>query len=481
MLKRNLAYSLFHTVVQFIFPLITFPYATRILGPQGIGSVNFIDSFTQYFLLFASLGIPVYGIREISKVKFNQEELNKVFSEILCIHFLSTLAFCIIYLALGLSIPGLRNHFDLILIGIAILLLNVFMFEWFFIGLEELPYLVKRMFVVRLTSIIIMFALLHYFPRSFYYYLVSAIVVLLSVISNLMIIRKFVTFRFTNLAFKKHFKPLFIILGASLAVSVYVILDTVMLGFIKGDAAVGFYATAVRIVKLPFAFIGAITAIMIPQVSRAYKMGNIEEVKVLANKSFTFICIVGFPVAIGLALSSSFVVNTFAGKQFADSVIILRILTPVILLVGFNSVLGAQLLTSIDKERQLLFSVIAGMIFSLVLNLILIPRLSYYGAAITNVATELVVTGLCLYFAHRAVTINIDKKILLQSFFGALVFIPISLFIKRLNMNYTLSELLVIFACALFYVIYFWYFIKNVYVENMKTVVIQKLSSLLHA
>ena len=475
MLKKNLFYNSLLSVSQFIFPLVTFPFASRVMGPHGIGSVNFIDSFTQYFLLFAALGIPVYGIREVSKLRFRQEDLNKTFTEIFCIHLISTVAFAIIYLIMGLTIPALRVHFDLVIIGIAIMFFNVFTVEWFYIGMEQFSYVTKRTIIVRVISIILLFVLLSWRADLKNYYLTFAAISVLTGISNFFILKKYVRLQFDGLHLKKHLKPLVIILGTALAVSVYILLDTIILGFLQGETAVGYYSAAVRVIRIPFAFIGAIAAVIIPQVTRAYMEGNTAEIKTLLNKSFTFICVIGFPITDGLLISSPFVINTFAGKNFHHSIVTLQILTPVILLVGINSIFGSQLLTPFGKEKQLLICVLIGMLCSLILNLILIPIFSFKGAAITNVATEIIVTLLCFYFARRHIKIEFDKKILFQSLLGAAVFVPISILIKNLRLGYTITELSVILACMLFYVCYFWFFVKNVYVENVRVLIRNKV------
>ncbi len=477
-LKKNLFYNSLLSVSQFIFPLITFPYVSRTLGPDGVGAVNFIDSFTQYFLLFAALGIPVYGIREISKVHHDRALLDRTFTEILTIHVLSTVGFALLYLGAGLLIPQLRLHLDLVLVGMLIMFFSVLTVEWFFVGIEQFAFITKRTLIVRIITIIALFVLLSYKPGALFYYFTFAIVFILNGITNTYYVRRFVTLNFTGLQLKKHLKPLIIILSSALAVSVYVLLDNMILGFMKGEVAVGYYSTAVRIVKIPFAFIGAIAAVMIPQVSRAYHEGKLGDVTILLNKSFTFICIVGLPIVAGLYISSPFVINTFAGGKFSHSIGALQILAPVIILVGINSIFGSQLLAPIGKEKYLLISVVIGMVFSLVVNLLIIPVLSYTGAAITNLCTEVVVTLACYYFARRFVTIRFDYKVFLQCLLGAVMFVPIAFFIRRYSNNYITGEISIIAACVFFYACYLWFVVQNVYVRNIKELVLAKLGLL---
>ena len=174
MFKKNLFYNSILSISQFIFPLITFPYSSRILGPQGIGAINFIDSFTQYFVLFAALGIPLYGVREISKQKGQPVGLNKTFSEIFAIHLISALIFSVVYLGIALTIPNLRLHLDLVFIGIIMVLSGVFSAEWLFQGLEEFKYITTRSLIVRSLSVVFLFVFLHKNSPPFVYYAVMA-------------------------------------------------------------------------------------------------------------------------------------------------------------------------------------------------------------------------------------------------------------------------------------------------------------------
>ncbi len=480
MLKKNLFYNSLLSLSQFIFPLVTFPFASRMLGPHKIGSVNFIDSFTQYFLLFAALGIPVYGIREVAKLRSRQKDLDKTFSEIFCIHIVSTLVFSLVYLLMGLSIPALRPHLGLVVIGIVVMFFNVFTVEWFYIGMEQFAYVTRRTLIIRTLSIVLLFILLSREASTTNYYITFAAVTVFTGVINFFLLKKFVTLRFKGMNFKRHVKPLVIILGTALAVSVYILMDTIILGFMQNETAVGYYAAATRVVRIPFAFIGAIAAVMIPRVTKAWADGNIAEIKDLHNKSFAYICVTGFPISIGLLVSASFVIHTFAGESFYPSIITLQILTPVIMLVGINSILGSQLLTPFGKESQLLIAVVIGMLCSLVLNLILVPVLSYKGAAITNVSTEVIVTLLCFYFARKHIRLEFDRTILLQSLCGAAAFIPIAMGIRSLHLDYNITELLVILCCILFYCTYFWLFVKNIYVENLKAIIRNKIASFYH-
>lgn len=478
MLKKNLFYNSLLSVTQFIFPLITFPYSSRILGPGGIGSVNFIDSITAYFVLFAFLGIPAYGVREVAKRRNDQATLEKFVSEILVIHGSSVILSSVIYLVASLISPTLRVHMDLVLVGVWLLFMTVISVDWFFEGIEKFKYISIRSLIARTLSVIFLFVFLRKGSSSLVYYLIGASGPTINSITNFIMFRKNCKVRFTNLDLKQHIKPLITILGSSLAVSVYVLLDSIVLGFIKGDVEVGLYSTATRIVRIPFAIIGAIGVVVIPQVSYAYSKGDKAFINSLIHKSFSFIVVVGMPIAIGMFLEAGFLINTFAGEAFKSAIFILQLLSPVVLLVGLTNIFAVQLLTPIGQEKLLLRAVFLGMTVSIVLNFCLIPIFSYTGAAITFLITEAVVPLACYFYVRKFVSISFDYKILLQSLFGSLLFIPIALLIRRLDFNDLYKEILIIVTCILLYSSYVWFFVKNIYISNIKADVIEKVRSI---
>jgi O-antigen/teichoic acid export membrane protein len=475
MIKRNLFYNSLLSITQFIFPLITFPYSSRILGPGGIGSVNFIDSFTQYFILFSALGIPLYGVREVAKYRNQPSELSRVFSEILLIHLVSTCIFSVIYITCALTIPTLKAHLSIVWVGIIMLFSNFFLIEWFFQGIENFKYITTRALIVRVLSVIFLFVFLKPGADPVVYYAISASGLVITSILNMFFLRRHLTFKFRHFNFKEHLKPLSIILGSTLAVSVYLLMDNIILGFIKNENAVGIYSTAVRIVKIPFAVIVAISTVIIPQVSMAYSENDIEKVKLLIHKSFSFICLFGIPIAAGIYISSSFLVHNFAGNKFSGSIVPVRILSPVIILVGLNNIFGFQILTPIGKEKFLLRAVVIGMFVSLTLNLCLIPLFSYIGAAVTNLLTEAIVTLFCYIFVRKYITIKFDLTIFLQCTLGAAFFFIIAFLIRGTSISFNFREIIIIISCIIFYSVYTWFFINNIYVLNFKQMIISRI------
>lgn len=475
MLKKNIFYNSLFSISNFLFPLITFPYSSRILGPEGIGAVVFVDSITAYFILVSALGIPMYAVREVAKRRHDREAMDKLASEILFIHITSVAICSLVYLGAALTIPTLRERLPLVFVGIVYLFVNVFTVEWFYQGNEKFRYIGIRSVISKVVSVALLFLLLRKNSPLIVYYIIIVSGPAVNAIINSINFRKHCNISFEGLELKKHIKPLLTILGSSLATSVYLIVDVIMLGFMKGDAAVGIYSTATRLVKIPYAIIGSTSAVIIPQMSRAYNEADVRRIKSLIHKSFSFVCVVAFPISVGIFIEAHFLVNTFAGERFLAAVPVVRILASVIFLMGLAHIFGLQILNAIGKEKFVFRSVLMGMLFSFTTNLCLIPLLSYTGAAITNLLTEVVVTAGVFYYARKFVNISLDKDIFFMCLSGVALFFPIAYFFRRMHMPYIIEEISIIGLCAAVYVTVLWFFGENIYVENMKEAVVSKL------
>ncbi len=464
------------SVSHLIFPLITFPYASRILGPQGMGAVSFIDSITQYFILFAALGVPLYGIREISRCGDDQEKRNRIFSEILVIHLAATVLFSIVYAAIAFNVTALQVHWPLVAVGIASMYFNVFAVEWFYQGTEQFVYITRRTLLIRLLTVVILFVFLKPGSDPVVYSVIFVSAILMNAIINVIMLRKHVRLDFRPAGLTRHIRPLVLIFGSAVTVSVYTLMDNVLLGFIKNETAVGIYSTSLKIVRIPFTLIAAIGAVILPQVSRAFAEQQRERVNELINKSFAFTCIVGLPIVSGLFVSAGFLVSCFAGPAFAQAADVIRILCPVVMLIGMNSLLATQLLAPMGMERQLLVLAVICMIFSLCSNFILIPLYSFNGAAVTNVFTEALLVGMLWYSVRKAKAATLNTRIFFQCLTVAILFVPIALGIRLLDIDYMVREMVIIVACGLFYCTCLLVFIENEHIKTVSQFMLSKLS-----
>jgi len=432
-LKKNIAFNTLLSISQILFPLVTFPYASRILGPAGMGAVNFADNFITYFLIFSALGIPLYGVREIAKVKNDTIALGRVFSALIFIHLITSVISIIILLVISLSTEKLSANFQLYQIGMAILLGNVFIAEWFFQGIEKFKYIAIRTVLIRLFTILLLFALVHSVADRNTYYALNLVATLLAAATNMYSVSKLVKVSFKNLELKHHLKPLFIIFSNSIITTIYLVFDTIILGFLTGDVQVGYYAAAMRISKISLAVIGVLSAVLLPRLTVAFQEKNWSEAKSLLNKSINFVVFLSIPIAIGTYCLSEEIIRLFAGQQYLPAVSALQILCFIVVFVGMAQVFAHQILLPLHQERKILYASLFGVVVSLGLNFLLIPIYKQNGAAISSLATEFSVTLLLFYFSLKLFKVKFPFLATLQALITSALFFLIKMLVLKIS------------------------------------------------
>jgi len=230
------------------FPIIVLPYASRILMPEGIGRVDFASSVISYFIMLASLGIPLYGIRECAKVRDDREKLTKVAQELFILNMLWTLVAYVILAACIAFVPKLYQEKELIMLTSLSILFTTLGVEWLYQAKEEYLYITVRSVIFKLISLGTLFLLVRTENDYMFYALILIISSVGSNILNAINARKIVSLRpVGNYDFKRHMKPILTLFAMNLAISIYANLDTVMLGFLTDDREVGLYSTSIKV------------------------------------------------------------------------------------------------------------------------------------------------------------------------------------------------------------------------------------------
>jgi O-antigen/teichoic acid export membrane protein len=449
LIRKNLIYNTLLSVSQVLFPIITFPYSSRILGPKGIGAVSFVDSLTQYFILICALGIPTYGVREVSRVRHDRNALNKLFSELLSIHLIAT-AVCFVFY----FIAGIYSHENaspaLFLIGATILLSNVFIIEWFFQGIERFKFITTRILFLRIFFIVLLFAFVRTEKDVTIYYALTLFTFLGNAIANFYYSRNYVSITFKQLDLKKHLKPLFFLVASNLAVSAYILMDNIILGFLADVDAVAYYATAVKLVKIPISFINALGIVLLPQLATAYD-NDPSRFNKLIGTSFNYVISLTVPICAGFFICAPMIIHLFAGDKFDESIFLIRILSPIVFLIGLSYTICLQLLTPHHKEKAMLKMSLVGMVISISLNFVLIPLFSDKGAAFSNLVTETVVFGIALFLSWKFFKINLDGKLVLFACLAAATFFPIYYLVDLLDLQMLIKLPIIIALCGMVY------------------------------
>jgi len=425
--KHNFFFNLVNTVIKIVFPLIVFPYVSRVLLPEGIGRVNYAEAFVSYFVLFSSLGIPVYGLREIAKHRSDHHLLQKKLAGVFSIN----LVFAIISYSVlaGLMVSGfIGKEPKLVLINSSLILFSLLDMEWYFQGTENYKFITVRNVIVKMISLVLIFIFIRSHDDVLLYALLLAIGVGGNSLFNFFyvlskhgkVLLQHLHFQSIRASFAEHFRSILITSSMALAGSIYLSLDVVMLGQISSNEQVGFYSASMKIVRVLISVVLALSTVLLPRASFHVKNDEMKEFNDLIKLSFNFICFLSFPCMIGIAILSESIIVLFSGMDFYPAHHVIQLLAILMFLVSMNNLFGMQILYPLNKERLFLYAILAGAAVNVTANLILIPRYNAIGAAVSSIVAELVIF-VSLFIANKKFFhISVFKKPL-RYFFASLI------------------------------------------------------------
>lgn len=298
--KHNFALNLANTISGLLFPLITFPYASRILLADGIGKIQFFQAIIDYICICTSLGIPLYAVRAVARIRDDRDLRSKTTIEILLLHSIFTVIGYIIVFILAETVIQIKTDIYLFLLLSLTLAFNTIGVAWFYQAMEEFKYITIRSLCVRLFSLIALFLFVNDKQDLYAYTIVLLVGTVGNNIFNFFRLNKYIDVHFRNLNIWRHFYPALKIFTLSIITSIYVNLDSVMLGFLKNEAAVGYYAAAIRLTKALLGIVLSLGNVLLPCFSNMLNNGQFEQFKVLANKAVSFVIALSLPMTVGL-------------------------------------------------------------------------------------------------------------------------------------------------------------------------------------
>lgn len=467
-IKKNFAYNIILAISQIIFPLVTFPYVTRVLGPKSLGTVSFIDSYAGYFILIAALGIPVYGVREIAKTK-TEKQHNKIFSEIFSIHLLLTVIAIVLYFLSLLFYPKLNTTINLFIWGGVMIFSCIFIGEWYFQGIGKFKFIAVRTMIIRLVSIIFLFLFVKDEKDTLNYFLIIVLAVLLNAAINFFYIKKDIkiTIVYSLKKLKHHFKPLFYIFFSRASVTLFLFLDTIILGFISSDENVGIFTTALKVTKIPIIVVSSLGVVLIPKLTESFHLGDMKVFNELIRKSVNFVISISIPILFFFFSTSSEIILAFAGKQYIDASVVIKILSPIVLIIGLSNIFSMQILTPMGKDKEVMLSVLLAIIICLVFDFLLIPSLHEIGAAITNFLVESTIALTTFYFARKQLKNIINWKFLFQNIIFSLPSLILVFIVKSYVTNAFWILVLSGTSLAIYFIVLNIFILKNEFYLEM--------------
>lgn len=397
--KYNFIMNAILTVAGIIFPLITFPYISRVLLVEGSGKVAFATSVVTYFTMFASLGIPTYGVRACAIVRDNKEKLSKTVQELLIISGGTTL---LTYIVFGISlfvIPEFAQERTLLLIVGLGIGLNTIGVQWLYNALEQYSYITTCSILFKVIGMVLMFLLV---KESSDYQIYGGVYVIASFgsyVLNFIRLRKFVTFQKTGTyQFKQHLKHIMVFFAMSAGASIYLNLDVVMLRFLQSNEAVGYYNAGIKVKTVLVTCVTSLGTVLLPRLSYYIETADKKAFQLMVGKAFRFVFVAASAVTVYFSIFARESILLLSGEAFLPAVGPMMILMPTVLLIGLSNVTGIQILTPNGREREVMYSIWGGAILDFVLNLIVIPKFSANGAALSTLLAEGMVLLLQCWF-----------------------------------------------------------------------------------
>lgn len=422
--KVNYILNLINTGTQMLFPLITFPYVCRVIEADGIGQINFFQSIISYISLFTCLGIPMYAIREIARDRSDVVQMNRTAMEILLLHSMLTLVGYAIVAILCLTVPQIQVNIPLFLILSLTIFFTAIGCEWFYQGIEDFKYITIRGLIIKTVSVVLLFILVKSKTDLLYYGCYTVFGVLGGNIFNFFRLRKYIHRKniiFSELHIKRHIKPVLKVFSFSVVTSIYLQLNTVLLGILKNALAVGYFAAATKVMQMLLTMSACLGSVMMPRASHLIAENREDEFNRLIQKSYDFTLAIALPMTIGLIFCAPSLITALCGVKFEHSILPSQIIAPIILMVAISNVFGIQVLFPKGKINVVTLCCGIGAVADLILNLCLIPFFSYIGTSIAYLGAEVATTVSMYFIGRKYIPIIYFKKSHLTYALGCIV------------------------------------------------------------
>jgi O-antigen/teichoic acid export membrane protein len=462
--QKNIFYNVLLAVSQVLFPLLTFPYLARVLGPENIGLYNFSESYARYFASVAALGISVYGVREIAKKQEQPKALSNTFAELFLINFIATCVLSVVYIFTIVYSTKLSSHANLFYWSFLFFFFQVFVLEWFFIGINQFKYIAIRFFFIRLVFIAAIFLFIKEANDYVKYMQLQVSLTVFLAFINFVYLFKFIdlkNIRLNELNIIKHLKPLFILFLTIFSISVYLHFDTVLLGILADNESVGYYSAPLKLVKIIIAVLAAITAAMFPKMVQFFEQGDLVQFEKMLSQSFELVVSIGIPTTILVYILAPEIIYILFGSSFEQAIIPLQITAPLILIVSLSTIFGFQILSVHSKDSSILKSASAGMLFSLIASFLLIPKFKQEGASYIILCTELLVLLFFIYFSSKVVQLKNTKQVVLREIAFAIPYCIIPYLISALILPIIIKIIVVLISALLWFIVVHFFIVKT--------------------
>lgn len=409
-LSLNAVYYFVYNILNVLFPFFTSVYIARILPPIAIGEVAYAQNIVSYFAIFAFLGLPTYGLREISKVRNDYDALCGLFSELFIINLISTFVFSFLYYGMVFFVSDFRQNLVLYLVVGITVILNMLNISWLYEGMEEFRYVSIRNAVFKFLMFLLLLLFVNSPDDMIPYVAITVFGVAGNNIVNMLHSRKFVKMRWHGLQFVRHLRPIFLLVLVNFAIEIYSLLGTSMLGFFSTKESVAFYSYASKVNGIFLQIANTITIVLVPRIALYYSEGKMEEFNRLLTQALKIIVLFSVPIIIGIQFTAEFLFCQVFGDAYIRAAYVEKLLCFILLIAPIGYLLGSRVMLVSGNESKMVLCVSVGALVNAFSNYCLVRPYGELGTAIAAVIGEIVVAVLYVNFGRKIFNLQALKK-----------------------------------------------------------------------
>lgn len=468
-IKVNAILSVAKQICAIVFPMITFPYATRILGVENYGKINFSSSIVEYVSLIAAAGISRYAIRECARVRDDKDKLTNVINELFSINIVSTIIAYVFLIILFMAWPKLRNYTSIILVQTLSVIFTTLGTDWVNSAMEDYFFITVRYIICQVIAIIMMFILVRSKSDYVAYALTGVIGTVLANLMNIFHIRRELGIipRFiVSKGVLKRVKPVVYMFICSIASTIYINSDITILNIFTNDKVVGYYSVSTRFYNMVKQIVNAAFIVVIPRISNFIAIDNATEEgasNLASNKLSELLNITilfAFPLAVGLFMISKNLILLFSGNAYLPATSSLKILAIAIIPATMANFYVNIVMIPYMMDKKVMIETVISALVNIILNVFLIPYFKADAAAFTTLIAEFTMVIMGIIYTRNTIQTKIIKP-LLTTIVGCTFIMLICKCVNTFVMNSFINICLCVIASGLIYAVVIMIVYKN--------------------
>ena len=389
----NTFYLYLFQVVSYVLPLITIPYLVRVLGTNTFGILAFYSSLTLYFQVIVDYGFNLSATREVAIYKKDPKKISGMFFSVFTIKTSLMLTCALVLMVMVIAVPRFQDEKELcfwLYCGVA----GTILFPiWLFQGMEDMKFITIFNLINRGTVSILYFIFIKS-PHDYLWfaYLNTSGTILVGISSLIFAIKKYNIMIFfpQRSEYYSVLKSGFQIFISQLSVCLFTNTNTFLLGIFSNNQIVGVYAIAEKIIRAGISLTGPVGSAIYPMTSRLFEQSKEQALRFLRK-----IMIGGtgifFLLSLCIFVFADILVLVVSGIKSVEIATLVRIMSILPMNVFLDNIFGTQIMLNIRLQKQFMFIIFIGGIFSVSLLMILVPLFNAMGSAFSFVFSEFMI------------------------------------------------------------------------------------------